>query len=47
MKNICLCCGKEILSEDSAENQWHKKCVKSFFGTTHFPEIAISDEQKE
>ena len=49
MKNICLCCGKEIISEDSAEiqNQWHKKCIKSFFGTTQFPEVSISNEQLE
>ena len=49
MKQICLCCGKEIVSEDSSEiqNQWHKKCVKSFFGTSQFPEISISNEQME
>lgn len=46
MKTMCLCCGKEIISEDSSEiqNQWHKKCVKSFFGTNQFPEILISNE---
>ena len=49
MKTMCLCCGKEILSEASSEiqNQWHKKCVKSFFGTNQFPEILISNEQLE
>ena len=49
MKTMCLCCGKEIISEDSSEiqNQWHKKCVKSFFGTNQFPEILISNEQLE
>ena len=48
MKTMCLCCGKKI-SEDSSEiqNQWHKKCVKSFFGTNQFPEILISNEQLE
>ena len=37
------------ISEDSSEiqNQWHKKCVKSFFGTNQFPEILISNEQLE
>ena len=49
MKTICLCCGKEIISGESSEikNQWHKKCVKSFFGTSQFPEISISNEQLE
>ena len=47
--NICLCCGKEIVSEDSSEiqNGWHLKCVKSFFGTKHFPEISLTKEQLE
>ena len=49
MNTICLCCGKEIISGDSSEvqNQWHKKCVKTFFGTSQFPEISISNEQLE
>lgn len=46
---ICLCCGKEIDSENQLEleNLWHSKCVKKFFGTSHFPEISISKDQLE
>ena len=39
----CLCCGKPLIAS-AASNQWHKKCIKSFFGTTEFPGIDISDE---
>lgn len=48
-KSICLCCGKEISSDDSAELEklWHKKCIRSFFGTKQIPEISISREQLE
>ena len=41
----CLCCNKEILdsaSPNELETRWHKKCVKTFFGTSSFPEIDIS-----
>ena len=46
---ICLCCGKEIDSENSLElkNLWHTKCTKKFFGTNQFPEISVSKEQLE
>jgi len=39
----CLCCGK-LLNTSGVSNQWHKKCIKAFFGTTNLPEIDISDE---
>ena len=39
----CLCCGKP-LNTAPALNQWHRKCVKDFFGTAVFPEIDVSEE---
>ena len=39
----CLCCGKPLRTS-AVSNQWHKKCVKDFFGTTNLPDIDISDE---
>lgn len=39
----CLCCGKPLKTAP-AINQWHRKCVKEFFGTTDFPELDISEE---
>ncbi len=38
----CLCCGKPLRTE--TEYGWHTSCVKSFFGTTKFPDIDISNE---
>jgi len=38
-----LCCGKP-LNTSAVSNQWHKKCIKAFFGTTELPDIDISDE---
>jgi serine/threonine-protein kinase HipA len=38
----CLCCGKPLTA--AASNHWHKKCIKTFFGTKDFPDIDISDE---
>lgn len=46
----CLCCGKEIAtnaSEQALQYQWHQKCIKSFFGSTTFPEINISKDSME
>lgn len=39
----CLCCGKPLRAH-TVSNQWHKKCIKEFFGTTSLPDIDISDE---
>ena len=39
----CLCCGKP-LNTSAASDQWHKKCIQSFFGTANLPDIDISDE---
>lgn len=39
----CLCCGKQLKSEEEIGG-WHKKCVKRFFGTSVLPNIEI-DEQ--
>lgn len=39
----CLCCGKP-LNTSAVSNQWHKKCIKAFFGTVSIPDIDISDE---
>ncbi len=38
----CLCCGKILRTEN--EYGWHSSCVKSFFGTTKFPDIDVSKE---
>lgn len=32
----CLCCNKELKEN---EVYWHKKCIKSFFGTSNIPNI--------
>lgn len=39
----CLCCGKPLKTQDSPY-QWHKSCIKSFFGTNKFPDIDVSEE---
>lgn len=39
----CLCCGKPLKTPDSPY-QWHKSCIKSFFGTNKFPDIDVSEE---
>lgn len=39
----CLCCGKPLRTS-AVSNQWHKKCIKDFFGTENLPDIDISDE---
>ncbi len=38
----CLCCGKMLRAE--TEHGWHNSCIKSFFGTTKFPDIDVSKE---
>ena len=38
----CLCCGKTLRTE--TEHGWHASCIKSFFGTTKFPDIDVSKE---
>ena len=38
----CLCCGKMLRTEN--EYGWHSSCIKSFFGTTKFPDIDVSKE---
>lgn len=38
----CLCCGKPLRTE--TEYGWHTSCIKSFFGTTKFPDVDISNE---
>jgi len=38
----CLCCGK-TLRTDSVHG-WHSSCIKSFFGTSQFPDIDVSAE---
>lgn len=42
----CLYCGKEIEKSSSNEEkewQWHKKCIRHFFGTETFPTIDLSE----
>lgn len=38
----CLCCGKELRSDNAYG--WHASCIKSFFGTSSFPDIDLSNE---
>lgn len=38
----CLCCGKPLHAADE-KSQWHKSCIKRFFGTSVIPEIEIDE----
>lgn len=43
----CLCCGKAISAnadETEKRTEWHKRCVKKFFGTAVMPKVDISEE---
>lgn len=43
----CLCCNKplnEAASDYECNVQWHKKCIKNFFGTTTLPELVLSED---
>ena len=40
--SCCLCCGKTLRIEN--EYGWHSSCIKSFFGTTKFPDIDVSKD---
>lgn len=43
----CLCCNKplnEFVTPYERNVQWHKKCIKNFFGTTSLPELDISED---
>lgn len=39
----CLCCDKPLKTQDTPY-QWHKRCIKNFFGTNKFPDIDVSEE---
>ncbi len=39
----CLCCGKELDENQSIEG-WHRRCVKSFFGTDSLPRIDLDEK---
>ena len=44
----CLCCGKEIKDnarEDERANEWHRRCVRRFFGTNVLPQIDLSEQE--
>jgi serine/threonine-protein kinase HipA len=41
----CLCCGKPLKS--NTEQQWHKSCIKKFFGTNIMPKIEIDKNTLE
>lgn len=46
----CLYCGKLIAEGASIEEKtwrWHKRCIRSFFGTDKMPGLDISKEQLE
>ena len=37
----CLCCGKELRTEEETITGWHKRCLNSFFGTERIPDISL------
>lgn len=37
----CLCCAKEIKTEQENLQGWHNRCVRSFFGTSKMPDISL------
>lgn len=39
----CLCCGNPLKTKNTPY-QWHQSCIKSFFGTSKFPDIDVSEE---
>ena len=45
----CLCCNKEISNPDEYEALvfWHRKCIRSFFGTGVLPELSCSEKELE
>ena len=47
----CLCCGKlmneQQLSLDEKNSQWHKRCIKKFFGTEKMPILDLTNQQLE
>lgn len=46
----CLYCGNELTDLANSEEQkceWHSKCIRSFFGTNHMPEIDLSQKELE
>lgn len=40
----CLCCGKALTGDEAF---WHRKCIRSFFGTDTIPEIEINEKSLE
>ena len=45
----CLCCNRVIENPDKYESQvfWHKRCIKTFFGTKELPELDCSEKELE
>ena len=44
----CLCRGKEIKEnarEDERANEWHRRCIRRFFGTDVLPRIGLSEQE--
>lgn len=40
----CLCCGKEIKDNPFEQScLWHRRCIKSFFGTSELPELELNE----
>ena len=44
MEKYCLCCGKKLTSDASL---WHLDCIKSFFGTSTFPDVSLLEKEIE
>ncbi len=41
----CLYCGKNITSTELVESNWHKKCIKRFFGVSTIPKLEITNDK--
>lgn len=44
----CLCCGKEIKEnarKDERATEWHRRCIRRFFGTDVLPRIDLSEQE--
>lgn len=41
----CLCCGKKLQSVEDEEREWHKSCVRHFFGSDRIPELDLDEEK--
>lgn len=46
----CLYCGRELgadATKSELNDEWHKHCVREFFGTEELPELSLSEDELE